>query len=133
DRHTRGARLSDGHRPPPRRRARRRGGRERGDGSVGMTAPGGRRQRLDPMRTVRTWWDIQPVLVPLLAILLSFIVGGVLIAIVGVNPFEAYWALIRGMFGSGSRLADSTAKSVPYIGSALALAFAMRAGLFNIG
>jgi simple sugar transport system permease protein len=85
------------------------------------------------MRHVRTWWDIQPVIVPLLAVLLSFVVGGVLIAIVGVNPFDAYWALLRGMFGSGTRVAGSLAKSVPYIGSALALAFAMRAGLFNIG
>ena len=90
-------------------------------------------QRGDLVRIVRGWWDIQPVVVPLLAILLSFIVGGVLIAIVGVNPFDAYWALLRGMFGSGDRVAGSLAKSVPYIGSALALAFAMRAGLFNIG
>ncbi len=92
-----------------------------------------REQRVDIMRAIRGWWDIQPVVVPLLAIALSFIVGGVLIAIVGVNPFDAYWALLRGMFGSGTRIAGSLAKSVPFIGSALALAFAMRAGLFNIG
>lgn len=98
-----------------------------------MNSPAPRSQRVDLMRHVRTWWDIQPVLVPLLAILLSFVVGGVLIAIVGVNPFDAYWALLRGMFGSGTRVAGSLAKSVPYIGSALALAVAMRAGLFNIG
>ncbi|WP_117000482.1 ABC transporter permease [Desertimonas flava] len=98
-----------------------------------MNSPAPRTQRVDLMRHVRTWWDIQPVIVPLLAVLLSFVVGGVLIAIVGVNPFDAYWALLRGMFGSGTRVAGSLAKSVPYIGSALALAFAMRAGLFNIG
>ena len=78
-------------------------------------------------------WSLQPILVPLYAILLSFIVGGVLIAIIGVNPFEAYWALLRGMFGSWDRIAGSIARSVPFIGSALALAFAFRAGLFNIG
>ncbi len=70
---------------------------------------------------------------PLYAILLSFIVGGLLITMIGVNPFEAYWALVRGMFGSGDRIAASIARSVPFIGSALALAFAFRAGLFNIG
>ncbi len=76
---------------------------------------------------------VQPLLVPLCAIALSFVVGGVLIAIVGVNPIEAYWALLRGMFGSGDRIAASVARSVPFMGSALALAFAFRAGLFNIG
>lgn len=85
------------------------------------------------MRKIREAWDLQPLLVPLYAILLSFIVGGVLIAIIGVNPFEAYWALLRGMFGSWERVAGSIARSVPFIGSALALAFAFRAGLFNIG
>ena len=78
-------------------------------------------------------WSLQPLLVPLYAILLSFIVGGILIAIIGVNPFVAYWALLRGMVGSGDRIAASIARSVPFIGSALALAFAFRAGLFNIG
>jgi len=85
----------------------------------------------------RAWveraWNLQPLLVPLYAILVSFVVGGVLIAIIGVNPFEAYWALLRGMFGTPDRVAGSIARSVPFIGSALALAFAFRAGLFNIG
>jgi len=85
------------------------------------------------MRKIREAWDLQPLLVPLYAVVLSFIVGGVLIAMIGVNPFEAYWALLRGMFGSWDRVAGSIARSVPFMGSALALAFAFRAGLFNIG
>lgn len=78
-------------------------------------------------------FKLQPVLVPLYAILLSFVVGGILIAIVGVNPFKAYWWLVQGMAGGWDRVAASIARSVPFIGSALALAFAFRAGLFNIG
>ena len=78
-------------------------------------------------------WRLQPLYVSLYAILLSFVVGGVLISIIGVNPFVAYWALLRGMVGGGDELAGSVARSVPFIGSALALAFAFRAGLFNIG
>ncbi|WP_420639862.1 ABC transporter permease [Candidatus Poriferisocius sp.] len=78
-------------------------------------------------------WRLQPLYVSFYAILLSFIVGGVLISIIGVNPFTAYWALLRGMVGGGDALAGSVARSVPFIGSALALAFAFRAGLFNIG
>jgi ABC-type uncharacterized transport system permease subunit len=89
--------------------------------------------RRDVISWIKSWWNLQPVLVPLYALVLSFIVGGVLIALIGVNPFEAYWALLRGSFGSPTRIAGSIARSVPFIGSALALAFAFRAGLFNIG
>jgi len=78
-------------------------------------------------------FKLQPVLVPLYAILLSFIVGGILIALVGANPFKAYYWLVQGMVGGWDRVAASIARSVPFIGSALALAFAFRAGLFNIG
>jgi simple sugar transport system permease protein len=87
----------------------------------------------DSRKWIFQWWDLQPILIPLYALLLSFVVGGVLIALIGVNPFEAYWALLRGMFGTPERIAGSVARSVPFIGSALALAFAFRAGLFNIG
>lgn len=77
--------------------------------------------------------SLQPVLVPLYAIALAVVVGGVLIAAIGENPLEAYWALLRGMYGSGDRIASSVSRSTPFIGSALALAFAFHAGLFNIG
>jgi len=82
---------------------------------------------------IREAWNLQPLFVPLGAIILSFAVGGVLIALIGVNPFAAYWALLEGAFGSWDRVAGSIARSVPFMGSALALAFAFRAGLFNIG
>jgi simple sugar transport system permease protein len=84
-------------------------------------------------RKVAAAFDLQPALVPLYAVVLAVVIGGVLIALIGENPFEAYWALLRGMAGSGTRLAGSLSRSTPYIGSALALAFAFRAGLFNIG
>lgn len=82
---------------------------------------------------IRESWSLQPVLVPLLAIVLAVLVGGVLVAITGGDPFEAYWALLRGMFGNPDRVASSISRSTPYIGSALAVAFAFKAGLFNIG
>jgi general nucleoside transport system permease protein len=78
-------------------------------------------------------FELQPLLVPFYAIVLAVVAGGVLMAVTGANPFVAYWALARGMFGSPDRIAGSVARSVPFVGSALALAFAFRAGLFNIG
>ena len=75
----------------------------------------------------------QPAIVPLLAVLMAVVLAGLLIVAVGKNPFVADWALLRGMFGSTDRIAASLARSTPFIGGALAVAFAFRAGLFNIG
>lgn len=77
--------------------------------------------------------QLQPILVPLLAIVCAFAVGAAAILAIGDNPVEAYWALLRGMFGSGDRIAASLGRSTPFIGASLAVAFAFRAGLFNIG
>ena len=82
---------------------------------------------------VRRYFDLQPVLVPVCAILLAFAAGSIVILLVGENPLTAYWALLRGMFGSWDRVAASLGRSTPFIGAALAVAFAFRAGLFNIG
>jgi simple sugar transport system permease protein len=76
---------------------------------------------------------VQPVLVPILAVLIALVIAALVIVAVGKNPLEAYWALLRGMFGSGDRIAASLGRSTPFIGGALAVAFAFRAGLFNIG
>ncbi|MDZ4825812.1 MAG: ABC transporter permease [Actinomycetota bacterium] len=82
---------------------------------------------------VRRYFDLQPVLVPICAIGLAFAIGSVVILAVGENPIEAYTELLKGMFGSKDRIAASLGRSTPYIGAALSVAFAFRAGLFNIG
>lgn len=94
-----------------------------------MTTP----TRADVGTELRRSLDLQPLLVPVLAIALAFVVGGLAIAAIGVNPVEAYWALLRGMFGGTDRIAASLGRSTPFIGASLAVAFAFRAGLFNIG
>jgi simple sugar transport system permease protein len=76
---------------------------------------------------------LQPVYVPLLAVLVAAALAALLILAVGTNPLTADWALLRGMYGNGDRVAASLARSTPFIGGALAVAFAFRAGLFNIG
>lgn len=77
--------------------------------------------------------DLQPLVVPLLAIVLAFASGALAILAIGSDPIEAYTSLVRGMVGSGDRVAASLGRSTPFIGAALAVAFAFRAGLFNIG
>lgn len=93
-------------------------------------APG---ERPSVHRILEWYFRAAPVLVPVYAILLAFAVGAIVILAIGENPIEAYWALLRGMFGSPKRIAGSLARSTPFIGAALAVAFAFKAGLFNIG
>jgi ABC-type uncharacterized transport system permease subunit len=96
-----------------------------------MTSPSER--RTDWLAELRRSVSAQSILVPLYAILLALTIAGLVIVLVGSNPFEAYWALLRGMFGSADRINASLGRSTPFIGAALAVAFAFRAGLFNIG
>ena len=78
----------------------------------------------------RIW---RAVSVPLTAVLLAALIGAVILAISGANPIDAYAALIEGSFGSLQVLGRTLEKATPLILSGLAVAFAFKAGLFNIG
>jgi ABC-type uncharacterized transport system permease subunit len=71
--------------------------------------------------------------IPLAAILLALIIGAIILLITGVNPLTAYGALARGAFGSAKYFQRTLEKTTPLIFSGLAVAFAFKAGLFNIG
>lgn len=78
----------------------------------------------------RIWRGIS---VPLVAVLLALLIGAVLLIISGSNPIEAYAALFKGAFGSPVAIQRTLEKATPLIFSGLAVAFAFKAGLFNIG
>ncbi len=77
--------------------------------------------------------SLTPALVLIYALACALVIGGVVMLLTGANPFEAYWSLLTGAVGSPQRIAASLARATPFIGAALALAFAFKAGLFNIG
>lgn len=88
-------------------------------------------------RCVRSGW-----LVSVLAVLIAFVIGGILIALTGSNVLEAYYAMFRGAIfdPQGSTfvrqikpITDSFFYAIPLIIGGLGLAFGFRAGLFNIG
>jgi ABC-type uncharacterized transport system permease subunit len=76
---------------------------------------------------------LNSLLVPLLAIVTAIIIGGVIIAMVGGNPFAAYLGLAQGAFGSAKALSETAVWATPYIFAGLAVALAFKGGLFNIG
>jgi simple sugar transport system permease protein len=71
--------------------------------------------------------------VPSLAVLTAILVGGIVIALAGGDPFAAYVGLFEGAFGSASALSETTVWATPYIFAGLAVALAFKGGLFNIG
>jgi simple sugar transport system permease protein len=72
-------------------------------------------------------------LLPFLAVLAAFIIGAVILLLQGVNPLEAYEAMVVGAFGSKNGLADTLVKTVPLMLVGLGIAIAFRGGVINIG
>lgn len=71
--------------------------------------------------------------VPILAVFTAVILGGLVIAVVGGNPFFAYVGLIQGAFGSTKAWSETAIWATPYIFAGLAVAVGFKGGLFNIG
>jgi len=79
---------------------------------------------------IRTWKAIS---VPIAAVLLAALIGAIILAVSGANPFRAYGALLQGAFGSMNAFGRTLEKATPLILGGLAVAFGFKAGLFNIG
>ena len=103
--------------------------------SVQQTAA---RRRLIPWRLVieprlqevPRW---MPPLVSLGAIVAALIVGGIILAVVGGNPFQIYAHIARASFGNLGVFSDTLVKATPLILIGLACSLAFRMRLWNIG
>lgn len=71
--------------------------------------------------------------VPVFAVLLAVLIGAIILIVSGASPIEAYSALIKGSFGDVDAFTRTLEKATPLVFSGLAVAFAFKAGLFNIG
>ena len=69
----------------------------------------------------------------LLSILAALIIGGILMAVTGYNPFEAYAAMVQGIFGSARVFGNTIAKMITLCLTGLAMAVCAKAGMFNVG
>jgi general nucleoside transport system permease protein len=76
---------------------------------------------------------IGPIISSLLAVIVALLVGFMIIAFSGDDPFEAYRALFSGAFGDKRGIGETLVLSVPLMLAGLAFAVAFRAGMFNIG
>ncbi|MCM3738988.1 ABC transporter permease [Oceanobacillus luteolus] len=74
-----------------------------------------------------------PLLIPVISVLLGLLVGGIIMLISGYNPIAGYQALWLGAFGDAFTIGETIRRTTPLILTGLAIAFAFRSGLFNIG
>jgi len=70
---------------------------------------------------------------PALAMITALLVGALVMLSSGDNPLVAYGGLWKGAVGSFSALSQTIRKATPFILTGLSVAFAFKAGLFNIG
>ncbi len=79
--------------------------------------------------------------VPVGSVIFAFVIGGLIVAVTGGNPFAAYLGLVCGGFGllcSGGenpalQLSNTIVFTTPLLLTGVAVALPFRAGLFNIG
>nr|MCR5101481.1 ABC transporter permease [Butyrivibrio sp.] len=68
-----------------------------------------------------------------IAIILGFVVGAILLLIIGDDPVVAYSKLFSGIFGKPKFIAYSIVYASPLIFTGLSVAFSFKTGVFNIG
>ncbi|MCX7303923.1 MAG: ABC transporter permease [Hyphomicrobiales bacterium] len=84
-----------------------------------------------PYTKLPAWADYG--LIPLINLLVAFAGAGLVVLLVGENPFRAAAILVEGAFGSGTGIAYTLYYATNFIFTGLAVAVAFHCGLFNIG
>ena len=73
------------------------------------------------------------ILFPLIAVISAFIVGGIVVLLIGDSPIETYRLLIGSAFSWPDGIGYTLFYATPLIFTGLAVAVAFRCGLLNIG
>jgi general nucleoside transport system permease protein len=73
------------------------------------------------------------IIVPITSVLLGLIAGGLIMIAFGYNPISGFIALWNGAFEDAYYTGETVRRMTPLLLSGLAVAFAFKTGLFNIG
>ncbi len=76
---------------------------------------------------------LREILSPLIAVLAAFVVGGIIVLLIGDSPLRTFSLLIGNSFGSLRDIGYTLFIATPLIFTGLAVAVAFRCGLLNIG
>ncbi len=84
-----------------------------------------------PYAKLPAWADYG--LIPIINLIVAFLVAGLVVLLVGENPFDAAVILVKGALGGGQNIAYTLYYATNFIFTGLAVAVAFHCGLFNIG
>lgn len=73
------------------------------------------------------------ILVPIISVLMGFVLGAIIMLIVGNNPILGYQAMLNTAFRSSKSVGEIFVSVAPLIFTALGFSVASSAGFFNIG
>ncbi|MDQ0395692.1 ABC transporter permease [Labrys monachus] len=76
---------------------------------------------------------LKPLAGPVLAVVISFVIGGLLVAALGQDPVAVYRLLIEGSLVGWANLSVTLQMTTPLIFTGLAVALSFRSGIWNIG
>ncbi len=82
---------------------------------------------------MKTWEQFDRFVIPVLALMFGIGAALALAALLGESPIKVLQILLRGAFGSETQVGYSLYYATPLIFTGLSVAWAFRAGLFNIG
>lgn len=85
-----------------------------------------------PRLILRKIWN-DTFIFTVIAIVIGFIIGAVVLIATGISPIKAYALLFEGIFGSPRYRMYSLQYATPIIFTGLSVTFAFKTGLFNIG
>lgn len=77
--------------------------------------------------------DLLIALAPIIAVLLAFLAGAVLLLILGADPIRAYSTMIEGAFGNQASVFRTLTRATPLLIIAIGICIAFRGGVTNIG
>ena len=72
-------------------------------------------------------------LLPVFATLAALGVGAIILLFLGINPIEAYSAMVQGAFGSANAWAETLVKATPLLLVAIGICISFRGDVINIG
>ena len=85
---------------------------------------------LEPRKSIP---PIFRVLVPIIAILITIVFGGIIFGILGYNPLKALYVFFISPLSRADQIADLFVKACPLIIIGTGLVFCFRANVWNIG
>ena len=76
---------------------------------------------------------LEPLLIPLAAILVAFVIFGLFVLLNGKNPIQTFQLLYRGSFGTAYSIQNTLVRSAPLMLTALCVALPLQLGMVIIG